>query len=180
MNRGPETLTRLIALFPHDDAAAAAHAVRSRLFTEGIAGAYSLPLCAPLGTATRPLKNAELKEMARIIRSQRADTPFEFDSPSVVDDPANLLGSPVFFILGCALRPCVALSASPDFTPCVQPALILSLIQKLDATNLNGPYPFPLFFRAAYLANLIVKPLSGGTSGLSFEWEVGRKVWLPK
>ena len=35
-------------------------------------------------------------------------------------------------------------------------------------------------FRAASLANLVIRPLAGGDPRYSFEWKIGPPVWLPK
>jgi len=40
--------------------------------------------------------------------------------------------------------------------------------------------PFPLRFRAACVANLLLRRMRDGVPGLSYEWTRGSPVWLPK
>lgn len=191
MKKDAGTIERLVALFPHEDAAASIHAFRRRLFAEGFPGAFSLPLCAPLFSCERPLPLGELKIVARLIREARglsrfaASRPVELPWPYRRDRgfPERLIVSP--------LEPKL-----PDFGS-REPYSPLGLIVAADTGTeepspdwmmkaLEGPTKeafaevFPVVFRAAFVANIAIKPLETGASGLSFEWKRGTPAWLPK
>jgi hypothetical protein len=61
------------------------------------------------------------------------------------------------------------------FSPLVAGA---ALVQENDSVEFSDcPAPPELFFRAAALANMILRPLS--SENYSFRWKIGELYWLP-
>ncbi len=180
--------SRLVALFPHDDFLRPIRAYRSRLFGSGLIGAFSFPACIPLGYANEALKHDQLINLAIFLRLQAENAAGHFhlgnpEEPKYLDEPGfsyipmrvhpiiNELPSGIplqsfseqFFIL------CLA-----DFKDSMK-----QLIPAGQPVPAEGESIFPLHFRAAFVANLLVWPASHGATGLSFCWERGKSVWLP-
>ncbi|MFA6508740.1 MAG: hypothetical protein WCT14_21755, partial [Treponemataceae bacterium] len=133
--------------------------------------------------ASRALKIDELKELARTIRTARADTLFEFTAPLQMcdsDSPASdLINTADSLIFVAPLLPNVEAFQNAAFKPYKNPALLLAVAER-NTQQLTAESPFPLRFRAAYVANLIITPLAIGSAGRSFVWEQGRPAWLQK
>lgn len=178
---------RFIVLIPHRDTVKTLEAYRRRLFCAGIMGAYSFPLAAPLGTVSRPFTGEELKTLAR---SLRAVTAADGRNGKITIRERGVLPSPlhgtVFFGLTLDLSP-VGGFLAPDVPLDIAwfPSIVLCTgVLSINADSAEEPLPdIPppsCFFRAAMVANMVIRPLSSGAAGYSFEWKIGVPVWLPK
>jgi hypothetical protein len=185
---------RFILLLPHRDGGKLLGAYSRRLFAEGFLGAYSFPGALPLGIVSRPLTRGELGALALTlrqltlsgggdgkIRTGRPERAFPVRGPAAGE--ARLPGLTLF-------GPSLDLGLPPDLLPreilrfrFSAPVLCAALI--LRDTPEGSPPPAPAFsFRAAAVANMILRPLPGGEDpgnfeGPSFEWKIGERVWLP-
>jgi len=184
----PTPPSRLVALFPHDDFLRPIRAYRSRLFASGYTGAHSFPPCIPLGFTEEPLKRDQLSNLAAHLR-QRAEAGsghFHLGKPG---EP-KLLGTTGFLHIPMRLNPLIhELPSDIHLDTLVEPDFILCLLSpqgsamppvradKVDPGLLE--LNFPLRFRAAFVANLVLWPATYGVAGLSFCWERGNPVWLP-
>ncbi len=173
---GPAPL-RLVSLFPHDDAAAAIHAYRRKLFAAGVLGALSLPLCVPLFRAEAPLTKQDLKQLAAALRETRTEPAFFVEQPRCQAADKSLEGLFGDRFLACPVAPSWEAASSPY--PLIPPVLPISDASEPDLfTAIEDPFPFR--FRAAYVCNLLIRPIAVGEPRLSFEWELGAPAWLPK
>ncbi len=182
MNQSRPPALRLVALFPHEDAARPLRLYRSRLFAAGFAGARSFPLCAPLAVLDRPLTRDELASLSDEVRSCALG--MEDRGRISAAAPVNFAkdGLPPRLALPLSISAKQALPQGATRAYCPQPALVLALLG--DGPGAADPLPIPpaegpLSFRAAYLANLLIAPAESGDPRFSFEWEIGKPRWLP-
>ena len=174
---------RLVALFPHEDAARPLRSYRRDLLAAGLSGARSFPLCAPLAVLDRPLAQDELATLAEEIRScaLRADERGRISAAA----PVSLAdgGLPPRLALPLSLSTPQTFPSGAALSLCGQPALVLALLSDGEEALGSLDYPFaagdPLSFRAAYIANIVVAPTESGDPRFSFEWEIGKPRWLP-
>jgi hypothetical protein len=186
---------RFILLLPHRDCGKILRAYSRRLFAEGFLGAYSFPGALPLGIVSRPFTPEELKTLALTLREFtlsddgkiRAGTPERaFPEEGPARGEAELPGLSFFGPSLSLPPPVLPPSAFPPELLCFRLSSPV-LCAALGSRNMpEGPFPpAPAFsFRAAAVANMILRPLPGGDGdenfgGLSFEWKIGRRVWLP-
>ena len=203
------TLFRYIILIPHRDALKSLEEYRRRLFANGLAGAHSFPLAAPLAEVTHPFSREELKELARNIR----DLTRERDGKILSRGTAIVSGSGMSFF-----GPRLDIPVKEDFFPqtakgkllsSLLPPVLCAAIVDAQASAYAGSVSAglasasfsdknfssekaPVFsfrsgtealpglgggFRAASLANLVIRPLAG--ADCSFEWKISPPVWLP-
>ena len=172
---GAGTVSRFIILVPHRDSLKALAEYRRRLFSAGTSGAYSFPLAAPLSAVSRPFSRGELKQLAVNIRNLGAKAGGKIQGSRGLRYRSFfgvLLDIPVEESLFPESARGKLLSAASSAVLCA--ALV-------DAGEDPPPdEPPPLSFRAAYLANLTLRPLPGGDIRYSFEWMIGSPAWLPK
>ena len=166
---------RLIILIPHRDSLKAFADYRQKLFFSGFLGAYSFPLCAPLAEVSRPFSQDELKKLARNLREMRENGKIHSTKAAIVDWPGK------FSFFGPLLDIPADESVFPRETRekvlnCfLPPVLNVALLEgEITQNSIDAP---ALSFRAAFLANLFVRPLD--ETGLSFEWRMSEPVWLP-
>ncbi len=177
----PRPPLRMVALFPHEDAARPLRMYRSRLFAAGFLGAFSFPLCAPLAVLTRPLRKDELAAAAADLRA----------AASRVDSRGRLVAAGSVRIGGDGFPPRLALPLSVPvpalpgdavLSRCAEVALVLAV---LDGPPADEALPAPPEgaamppFRPAYLANVAVRTAESGEAPFSYEWETGEPRWLP-
>jgi hypothetical protein len=178
-------LLRFVALLPHRDIRPPLLAYKRALFAAGFPGAYSFPAAAPLALCSRPFTAEELKALARGLReAARAGEGGKIRARSLIPQEC-----PGFAFLGLALD----LRLPPDFPwpgaalhPFPAPALCAAVLKPGEAGakaaqaagELPGAPP-PPSFRAAAVANMILRPLPSGEAGYSFAWQTGRPRWLP-
>jgi len=171
-----------IILIPHRDALKPFAAYREKLFAAGLYGAHAFPRAAPLARVSRPLSKEELKGLAAVIRglTRENDGKITGGRPSVVHDDSafSFFGSTLNLPADEGIFPRGArLTILKSFLP---PVLCAALVG--PGAILKTPVPEetqPVSFRAAALANLIVRPLAIGDADYSISWETGPPVWLP-
>lgn len=175
---------RFIVLIPHRDCGRLIRFYQDRLFAAGIIGAYSFPIAAPLAVVSQPFAKEELKMLARFLRAASAapgrDGKITAGALDVLSCPPDIL-SPSLFGLELDLP---IPDIPRDLVRYQFPSMLLcaGLIPKEDLSLLpqeRFPIAPQCFFRAALVANLILRPLSSGAKGYSFEWKIGVPVWLP-
>ena len=182
---------RLLVLVPHRDSRLPLRAWSASLFAAGLPGAWSFPWVAPLAVLHRPLPSEQLTSLAHAMRQHVnqsggkiiAGAPSCFAQvPAAI--PANEQNESLS-VFGPELN-----LALPDsfFSPAAD-ALNCSLSPLVLGSALHSPlspvaHPPPtVFFRAAALANMSLRPLHADEeqqNGFSFEWEIGKLHWLPK
>ena len=184
-------VSRFIILVPHRDSLKPVEEYRKRLFAAGFAGAYSFPLSAPLAVVSRPFSREELKALARTIRDFTVSTS---GTSGTSGTNGKILTTERREAIQTAAR-CswldlpLSLSMDESFFPEATkeklvsifspPTLRVALVDSGETPPAREEPPV-LSFRAAYLANLIIRPLPAGDPRYSFEWRIGHPVWLPK
>jgi hypothetical protein len=178
-----------VILLPHPDLTASLRGQSRFLFAAGLNGAWSFPPAAPLALLKRPLRDAELRDLAAALREAtlpRGGT-ISLGKPVLVPCP----GFHSFF------GPALDLEPPPLPCPAVVhafPVLALGVALAAPAEEpLAGqirdlPPANPGFFRAAMTVNLSIRPLKGAfppaavpapEENYSFEWRLGKPRWLP-
>jgi hypothetical protein len=190
---------RFVVLLPHRDAGKIFREYRRRLFASGFPGAFSFPAAVPLALVSRPLSAGELQALARALRQASIeggrDGTFTAGPPRSLPFPREASPLAGLSLFGPALDPPVPGfdGASGSAFPACRysfPALILcgALIPAGGEGREKAPppagdlFPAPLSFRAAAVANLVIRPLDlppGPEPAYSFEWKTGRPSWLP-
>ncbi|MDR1867534.1 MAG: hypothetical protein LBQ77_04625 [Treponema sp.] len=155
---------RFIVLIPHRDSCTQWHAYKQSLFAQGLYGAFSFPIAAPLAIVSRPYTPQALKTLAAQLHKEKHLTTAPpltcraFDRQYYWCGPAlSGLTLPDSLPEGIIIQPlflCVALSDSP--VP-------------------DMPHVPPLSFRVAALANCLVVPLK---NRFSYRWFIGKRQWL--
>jgi hypothetical protein len=170
---------RFVALLPHRDSRPGLWAYRRTLFARGFAGAYSFPPAAPLALSSRPFTGDELAALARALRESVRGAG-KICSRGLLKQE----GPGVFAFLGLALN--LALPGDfpwPDAVCHVfpVPALCAALLDAGEpGPDVAGEETPPLLaFRAAAVANLVLRPLAAGEGAYSFAWQTGKPRWLP-
>jgi hypothetical protein len=177
-------ILRFAALLPHRDCGRLVSAYNRALFVRGFPGAYAFPAAAPLALCSRPLSPEELKALAAALREAAREGGGRILSRGLLRGDC-----PGFSFLGLEL----SLRLPPGFPwpeaavyPFPVPALCAAVLkpgepagESAGAAAFTGGLP-PLSFRAAAVANLVLRPLPSGEPGYSFAWETGRLRWLPK
>ena len=171
---------RFIILIPHKDAAKSFAEYRQKLFSIGVHGAYSFPIAVPLAEVEKPFSREELKDFARNIRELTRERDGKINSERAATASCSSLS---FF------GPLLDLPVNEEAFPqsargklhCILPPVLCAAIVE-PGINLSEEPPISekapiLSFRAASLANLTIRPLTGAE--YSFEWEIGTPVWLP-
>jgi hypothetical protein len=184
LRSGPKPLSemlRFLVLVPHRDTVRLLRGYSRLLFGAGFPGAFSFPAAAPLALLSRPCTGEELKGVARTLRQTvlagGRGGKFTGSVPAAVPFPgsAGALSGLSFF--GPALD-----LALPDLA---LPALVYPFPRLVLCAALTEGGDCPLSpgaisFRAAAVANMVLRPLDGRDSGVySLEWRIGRLRWLP-
>jgi hypothetical protein len=176
-------------LVPHRDVEAALKAQSRFLFSAGFPGAYSFPHVAPLALLSRPLSAAALRALGKAFRKETLkggrDGRFSFDMPSLVLCPPRP-SFPGFYGPSLDLNP-RGLPWPEDKSLYVFPSLVLCTaltvpgVPAEEGRLAEAVKPSSFWFRAAALANLVVKPLAapGVSRSYSLSWKLGLPCWLP-
>lgn len=173
-------VSRFVALIPHRDALKPLEEYRRGLFAAGFPGAHSFPLAAPLASVSRPFSRDELKELAGNIRGLTVGAGGKIQGGETAFarcGPFSFLGVALDFPIEESLFPRAAQEKIIAALPF--PALCAALAGPGEESRALGHAP-PLSFRAAFAANLALRPLPCGGRGYSFEWIIGPPAWLPK
>jgi hypothetical protein len=169
-----------VILIPHITVAGPLRSLSRFLFAAGLPGAWSFPQAAPLAQVKRPFSPEELVSLALDLRSQTLpDGKITLGPPALVPCPLF----PGFFGPALDLPP-PPLPYPGILYPFPNLVLCTGLVPPGDAAILENipdiPPVSPAFFRAAMVANLTIKPLSGAEGNYSFTWRTGKPRWLPK
>ncbi|MCL1992616.1 MAG: hypothetical protein FWG66_06695 [Spirochaetes bacterium] len=175
-----------LVLVPHRDSRLLLRKYARALFKAGLCGAGLFPSVAPLAVLKRPLKEAELKACARLLRESLlpAGGKISFSKPQ---PPLRfgfrfaLAGRPGLAIFGLGLE----VAAGGGFLP---PSSVAERLPPLLALGLAPPGesllgsaslpPAPeISFGAAALANM---SFSLAAPPVFCRWKIGRECWLPK
>ncbi|MDR3333900.1 MAG: hypothetical protein LBT13_03285 [Treponema sp.] len=186
---------RFIILIPHRDQGLTFRTYRRRLFAAGLAGAFSFPGAAPLAIVSRPYTAPELKALALSLRGlsvidggdgKIATGPAEaiaFPSEPAADTAADpgppaMSSGPAIFgpVLDLPAPPYSAFPPDTLVYPFPRLVLCAALLGQQIFTEAALPEAPSLCFRAAALANLVLRPLA--QDGYSFEWKIGVPRWL--
>jgi hypothetical protein len=182
-------MLRFIVLIPHRDCYQKIEAFKRKLFGTGFLGAYSFPVAAPLALVSRSLTKAELKPIATTLRNlsvaQKGKMTAEAFCPVTFPELAFWGMS-----LDLPALPAAVFPETSVVQQCLAPALVLAVrclapeqvadIQKCLAPEQAADIQqclAPVSFRAAAVANLVIRPRSD--DGYSFEWKIGVPAWLP-
>jgi hypothetical protein len=193
MSQSQPEILRFLILVPHRDTVKILGEYCRLLFKAGFLGAFSFPAAVPLALLSRPCTDGELKEIAHRLRQSTLvggrEGKIQAGPPDLVPFP-HIPGGRVFsgfsfFGPGLDL-PVPELSLPGLIYPF--PALVLTAALAAGDCSLLREYAPPLkafFFRAAAVANIVIRPLDDGrgASGgdiYSLEWKIGRLSWLPR
>jgi hypothetical protein len=174
-------------LVPHRDCLPPLDQYRRSLFAAGLAGAFSFPAAAPMALLREPLPDRTLKAWAAELRRLLGNR-------KIVSGPAAECavgpekagtGLKGFRLFGPGLDLPPIEGAEAVFFRWEKPVLVSAILgpgdeEALAALNQTGPLPPALSFRAAALANLVLRPAPCGETAYSFTWETGPLFWLPK
>ena len=168
-----------VVLVPHRDAGKILRDYSRGLFRAGVAGAWSFPRVAPLALVSQLFSPGELKTLARELRDLSLTRGRDGKILAVGTGAEPFPSRPLSFF-----GPVLDLE-SKDL-PALTNAKVLRIPARfvlcagLAPAGLAEIPPAPsLAFRAAMAANLSVRPLDGGDGDYSFEWRIGKPVWLP-
>jgi hypothetical protein len=169
-----------LVLLPHRDSRNIIEDCRKKLFAAGFIGAYSFPSAAPVALLSGPLSRGELKQTALEIRNStlQKEGKISASGTGMAVCPEKPFANTVFCgpFLGIpqsltALANEKTLYAFPDAVLC---AAIGSKDEQITLPE------FPSFsFRAAMVANLVIRRLKSSASPYSLEWQLGPGCWLP-
>jgi hypothetical protein len=178
---------RFVILIPGRDTEKLLDEYRAALFAKGFYGAYSFPLAAPLAELSSPFNRNELKELAGNIRKLSMAHGGKISGTGTSVN--NGFGELSFF--GPLLNISITEELFPEtardkIIPSVPGRSFLPQVLCVSLVH-SGENPLPiegpaLSFRAAALANLAIRSLSGAAGEAlpySFEWKMGEPVWLP-
>jgi len=186
-----KAITRFIILVPHRDTVRILDEYRKKLFGIGFNGAYSFPSSAVLAEVSQPFGRDELKELATNIRrlTLKNDGKIQTTGPIALSFPISLTMEASFFGLPLAISPLKEefqeiippTAAKKIINITFPPALCVALTNSSFNTKekTNPPYTPTLSFRAAFVANLSLRPLRVPEDVLSFQWRIGTPTWLP-
>ena len=186
---------RFIILIPHRDILKPFGEFRQKLFAEGFPGAHSFPTAAPLAEVSRPFSREELKDLAGNIRKLTMENDGKIRNSGIAvagcPDKLSFFGAVLDLPVNENLFPQSAKNKilHTFFRPVLCAALVPSDVDSAGESQIQEKAP-ALSFRAASLANMVIRPLNAGDCGLktgglktgdySFEWKIGPPVWLPK
>ena len=203
---------RFIILIPHRDAVKIFNEYRQELFRGGVNGALAFPSAAPLAQVSRPFSREELKKTAQKLKELASNTGDAAAAGSaaakntvtknrgIIPSGAEctLVNSRQICFYGPALKLPIDKTLFPEstwsriiqlFSP---PVLCAAIIDPKEKRQ--GDLCPVLSFRAAALANLVIRPLINYDPAreikpgekqdiyrdLSYEWKISPLVWLPK
>jgi len=182
-------ISHYVIFVPHRDSLKPLEDYRRKLFAAGWHGAHSFPAAAPLALLSRPLRRAELQELSAAIRAHAASA----DASGKIRTAGTALArhrAPATFSPRAFFGLSLNLALNESFFPqtarekilslCVPPVLCAAVLAEGETPPpLPPPQQAPeLSFRAAYTANLALRPLSSGDGRYSFQWKIGEAVWL--
>ncbi len=182
---------RLAALFPHEESARKILTYQVALCRAGLLSAIALPTFYPLSFEKTPIAETRLRESAKKLRATIGES-LTIEAPYIVSSYTETLPFPAIVARGGPSQPDlakqltrIALSETEDLMKNMPYNWLIALIPPLDGwresankvLSVAREYsPFPLSFRNAYLANLVVKITK---ELVAVHWERGLQLWLP-
>ena len=169
---------RYIILVPHRETVQHLDEYRQKLFSGGVPGAFSFPAAAPLAEISRSLSRDELTELAKNIRCLTEKTDGKILCGSAVSKPpqTSFFGPLLKLSFDEETFPLTAREKiSRILTP---PVLCAAIVHGTSVPNALLETAPALSFRAAFLANLAIRPLE--SNEYSTEWKISIPTWLPK
>jgi hypothetical protein len=163
-----------VVLVPHRDAVIDLRGEKRGFFSDGFYGAYSFPVVAPLCVVRRPLTNVELKETAKKICDEVLMRGGLIEGAG--EAAVSFFGDYFFWgeelsISALYLNDTVLSGFEKRFEKIILCEALLSKSEpppkKINSKKIS--------FRASALANMVIRPLD---KKFSFEWKIGRPVWL--
>ena len=168
---------RFVVFLPHHTVCAYILKQRQLLFSAGWTGAFSFPVAAPLAAPERPLTLQELKNLAASLRTWSCAETRHGCIPDAGISNTILFNN--YTILGTKL--CMPPLRYPCSTLPLSNILCFALLHKDALHNglneLSESCILPPITTGA-LANMAIRPL--GSTDFSFEWKIGKAVWLPR
>lgn len=183
MKSSDNSIIRLLVLVPHRDSRRVLRAYGGKLFHSGVFGARSFPPVAPLAVVSQSLSRETLLKLAKSLRNRvnhmNREGAFATQGWTTVSIPSF----PPLGGLNLALPP-LEFEPSLDIRPLIPSILGLTILGSTDTEHHSERFFLeklekPLSFRAAALANFLIRPLPYGARDFSFEWEIGKLAWLP-
>ncbi|MDR1142846.1 MAG: hypothetical protein LBK77_01350 [Spirochaetaceae bacterium] len=183
----PDHSLHLVVLVPHRDCLPLLDEYRRALFAAGLAGAWSFPPVAPIALLGAPLPAGTLKALAAELRRLLGNRKIVSGPAAGCVAPGKTAGgaSRGIRLFGPVLDlpwlPCLSRLSLAEETlfPWEKPVLAPAVLDPRERVP-DKHIPLALSFRAAALANLVLRPASCGEAGYSFAWETGPLFWLPK
>ena len=183
MKSSDNSIIRLLVLVPHRDTRRLLRAYGEKLFQSGVFGARSFPPVAPLAVVSQSLSRENLIKLGKSLRQRvnhmNREGKFTVQGWATVSIPSF----PHLGGLNLGLSP-LELEA-PLGTRTLSPVVLgLTILGSSDTEHHSERFFLdklekPLTFRAAALANFLIRPLPYGTRDFSFAWEIGQLAWLP-
>lgn len=183
MKSSDNAIIRLLVLVPHRDTRRILRVYGGKLFQSGFFGARSFPPVAPLGVVSQSLSRETLLMLAKSLRNRINRLNREGKCTTQGWATVSIPSFPTLGGLNLALSPL-------EFEPtlgirALSPVLLgLTILGSTDTEHHSDRFFLdilekPLSFRAAALANFLIRPLPYGERDFSFEWEIGKLAWLP-
>ncbi|MDR1307662.1 MAG: hypothetical protein LBK74_08830 [Treponema sp.] len=176
----PEHSLYLAVLVPHRDCLPLLDEYRRALFAAGLAGAWSFPPVAPIALLRAPLPAGTLKALAAELRRLLGNRKIVPGPAAECVAPGKTGGAGGLRLFGPVLDLPRLPPAEETLFSWEKPVLAPAVLDPREGVPDNRISPPALSFRAAALANLVLRPASCGEAGYSFAWETGPLFWLPK
>ena len=171
-------ILRYVILVPHRDSLNAMEDLRKELFGYGFLGAYSFPLSAPLLRVSSPFSINQLKEFASMIKKGRKNINCNGKNMLINSDELSFYGPALDLYTDNAIIP---VSAAEKVIKIYNPVLFsASIINNIKNNTINEKIiqNNSFSFRSACLRNLSIKKLGNNDDYYSYEWKMGKEVWL--
>ena len=172
---------RLLVLVPHRDARLPLRAWSASLFSAGLPGAWSFPWLIPLAAVKHPYSGEALKSLAHSMRRHIGGGKCTATEAAAAVFPGSR-GDTGIAVFGPALNIALPAHFFGDTAEPFSPLVIGAALLYGNAPPALPPAP-PISFRAAAVANMVIKPLVSGENrpdNYSFAWNIGAPHWLPR
>lgn len=193
MNTYKKNKNIFLVLVPHRDVRLEAKKYSSALLTSGLKGVYCFPQAAPVASLSHPLKDEELKAVARSLRYALGKNKINSFCAAVANFPEenNIITQVNKNIKYVLYGPRLEFDIPPDVFDIIRsktislisPIVIGSfLIPDSNIPNLKNNIDClspKLSFRAAAAANMYWHPFKIDND-TGYKWKIGKLSWLPR